>query len=103
MVSGDRLTRADPQYVQISPDGSTAYVADAGAGGVTPIMVSSGTAGTFIPTGSGAYAVGFSPDGSTAWVVNTNANTVTPVTVATGTAGPSVTTGNVPDGVYVTG
>jgi DNA-binding beta-propeller fold protein YncE len=96
-------TGAGPQYVQISPDGMTAYVADFGAGGVTPITLATGTPGTFIPTGSGAYAVGFSPDGMTAWVVDTNVNNVVPVTVATGTAGAPVVVGNVPDGVMVTG
>jgi DNA-binding beta-propeller fold protein YncE len=88
---------SDPQYVQISPDGTTAYVADFGAGGVTPIAVATPAPGTFIPTGSGAYAVGFSPDGTTAWVVDTNVNNV----VATGTPG-AVEVGNVPDGVTVT-
>jgi sugar lactone lactonase YvrE len=94
---------SDPQYVEISPDGQTAYVADFGAGGVTPVTVSSGTPGPFIPTGSGAYAVGFSPDGTTAWVVDTNVSNVVPVAVATGAAAAPVAVGNVPDGVTVTG
>jgi DNA-binding beta-propeller fold protein YncE len=89
--------------VQITPDGATAYVADFGAGGVTPVLTATNTAGAFIPTGSGAYAVGFSRDGSTAWVVDTNANNVVPVTVATGVPGAAVQVGNVPDGVTVTG
>jgi DNA-binding beta-propeller fold protein YncE len=80
-----------------------AYVADFGAGGVTPIATATNAAGAFIPTGSGAYAVGFSPDGTIAGVVNTNANNVTPVTVGTGVAGAAVQVGNVPDGVAVTG
>jgi DNA-binding beta-propeller fold protein YncE len=70
---------------------------------VTPIAVATATPGTFIPTGSGAYGVGFSPDGTTAWVVDTNVNNVVPVTVATGTPGAAVVVGNVPDGVTVTG
>jgi sugar lactone lactonase YvrE len=65
--------------------------------------VSTGAAGTFISTGSGAYAVGFSPDGTTAWVVDTNVNNVVPVTVATSAPGTAVEVGNVPDGVTVTG
>ena len=94
---------AGPQYVQVSPNGQTAYVADSGAGGVTPIDVSTLTAGPFIATGSGAYAVGFSPDGTTAWVADSNVNNVVPITVATGTVGSPVTVGDVPDGVTVTG
>jgi len=94
---------AGPQYVQISPNGAVAYVADFGAGGVTPITVATGTPGAFIPTGSGAYAVGFNPQGTIAWVVDTNVNNVVPVTVATGTPGAAVDVGNVPDGVTVTG
>jgi DNA-binding beta-propeller fold protein YncE len=79
-----------------------AYVADSGAGGVTPIDTATGTAGALIATGSGAYAVGFTPDGSAAWVVDTNTNDVRPVTVATGAVGAPVTVGNVPDGIVVT-
>ncbi len=79
-----------------------AYVADSGAGGVTPINITTVTAGPLIPTGSGAYAVGFTPDGTIAWVVDTNINDVRPVTVATGAVGAPVGVGNVPDGIVVT-
>ena len=77
-------------------------MADFGAGGVTPITAATASAGPLIPTGSGAYAVGFSPDGGVAWVVDTNTNDVVPVTVATGALGAAVKVGNVPDGIVVT-
>jgi YVTN family beta-propeller protein len=55
-----------PQGVAVTPDGSTAYVANVGSDTVSVITVASGTVASTIPVGEGPQGVAFTPDGSTA-------------------------------------
>jgi hyaluronoglucosaminidase len=45
----------------ITPDGTTAYVANTNYGTVTPIDTATNTAGTPIPVGSGPWAIAITP------------------------------------------
>ncbi|HET7017027.1 MAG TPA: serine/threonine-protein kinase [Streptosporangiaceae bacterium] len=85
---------------------STAYVASAGTGTVTPIDVATGHAGTPIRVGDGADAIAITPDGKTAFVANYGSNgsgnTVIPIDVATGHAGSPIRVGNGPDAIAIT-
>jgi DNA-binding beta-propeller fold protein YncE len=56
--------------IAITPDRSTAFVADSGSGSVTPIDLAIRTAGQSISTGKSQNAIAITPDGSTAYVVN---------------------------------
>jgi YVTN family beta-propeller protein len=51
----------DPWWIAITPDGTTAYVANHGTGTVTPISTASNTAGTAIKTGTNPWAVVIAP------------------------------------------
>lgn len=80
----------------------TAYVADSGSGTLTPIEVSSNTAGNPIKVGSGPTAVALTPNGKTLYVANRSSDTVTPIEVATNKPGPEMKVGLEPDAVAIT-
>jgi LPXTG-motif cell wall-anchored protein len=98
-----------PYNVAVSPDGSSVWVTNNGAGTVSRIATSNNTV-TPITVGSDPTGVAVSPDGSSVWVVNsgdrtvsriaTSNNAVTSITVGTGPWGVAVS----PDGssVWVT-
>ena len=92
-----------PDAVAITPDGTSAYVADGFPGGVSPVTVATGTVGSTISGDAGwASAVAITPNGQTAYVTDADTNQVTPITVATNTAGTSIPVGNAPDGIAIT-
>ena len=77
-----------PTAIAVTPDGTTAYLANSGGNTVTPVTLSSNTAGTSITVGSKPPAgLAVTPDGGTVWVADGTGNAVTPITVATNTAG----------------
>jgi YVTN family beta-propeller protein len=97
--------------IAITPDGKTAYVANAGDGTVTPIDLTNNTAGTPIGVGSDPDAIAITPDGKTAYVANGGDGTVTPIDTASNAAGAAIPVGTgasssaaiVPDSVGVVG
>ncbi|HEX4489872.1 MAG TPA: PKD domain-containing protein [Acidimicrobiia bacterium] len=86
----------------ITPDGRTAYVASYAENTVTPVTISTHTAGTPIAVAGGPDAVAISPDGSTVYVAGEDGNIVTPVDTATGTPRAAIPVGAQPGGIVVT-
>jgi YVTN family beta-propeller protein len=91
----------DPDAIAITPDGSTAYVANAGDNTVTPITTSDKTARQAITVGSDPDAIAITPDGKTAYVANAGTGTVTPITVGDDTAVAAIPVGNNPDAIAI--
>ncbi len=79
-----------------------AYVANYGAGTVTPISTGTGTADTPLTVGTHPVAIAVTPNGATAYVANEGSGTVTPIATATNTPGAAVTVGASPDAIAVT-
>jgi DNA-binding beta-propeller fold protein YncE len=88
--------------IAITPDGKTAYVANGGAGSVTPIATATNTAGPPIIVG-GTFVgyVAITPDGKTAYANSGFTTRVTPIDTATNTAGTPITVGFNPDQIVV--
>jgi DNA-binding beta-propeller fold protein YncE len=85
--------------VALAPDGTTAYVVNAGSGifglpgpagsTITPVNLRTGTAGRAVSVGDGPGGIAFAGD-DTAWVSLTLAGQVRPVDLMNGRAGPGV-------------
>ncbi len=86
-----------PVGIAITPDGKTAYVANANSNTVTPIDTATNTAVTPIWPVTNPVGVAITPDGKTAYVTNSASNAVTPIATATNTAGTPIAVGSVPD------
>ncbi|HXZ73875.1 MAG TPA: alkaline phosphatase family protein, partial [Streptosporangiaceae bacterium] len=93
---------ANPQAIAITPDGSTAFVANYGSDTVTPIRTVSRRAGTPIPVGKQPRAIAITPDGRTAYVVNYGSDTVTPINTSTRQAGTPIPVGKQPRAIAIT-
>ena len=81
----DTIAIAGASFIEITPDGATAYVASFGTNTVVPLDVVTGVAGTPIPVGSGPTGLAISPDGSRLYVANTWDGTVSAIDIATNT------------------
>jgi YVTN family beta-propeller protein len=88
--------------VVITPNGRTLYTVNANDNTVTPIRVSTNTAGSAIPVGGFPNSAAITPDGKTLYVGNRNDATVTPIHVRTNTAAPPIPVGNNPAAIVVT-
>ena len=93
---------ANPQAIAITPDGSTAFVANYGSNSVTPIRTVSRRAGAPIPVGKQPWAIAITPDGRTAYVANYGSNTVTPINTSTRQAGAPIPVGRQPRAIAIT-
>jgi YVTN family beta-propeller protein len=93
---------ANPQAIAITPDGSTAFVANYGSNSVTPIRTVSRRAGTPIPVGRQPWAIAITPDGRTAYVANYGSNSVTPIDTSTRRAGAPIPVGRQPRAIAIT-
>jgi YVTN family beta-propeller protein len=91
-----------PSGIAITPDGTTAYVTNAGSNTVTPIAIASNTAGMPIPVGSNPSAIAITSDGKTAYVTNQGSDNVTPIATASNTAGMPIPVGSFPAGIAIT-
>ena len=99
-----------PLGIAITPDGTKAYTANFGTASnfngtgdtVTPITLSTNTAGTPITVGGGPWSIAVTPDSKTVYVGNSNDSTVTPIDVATDTAGTAITGVGVPRSLAIT-
>lgn len=80
----------------------TAYVVNRLGNTVTPIDLSTNTAGAAIPVGAEPTAIAITPDASKAYVANGLGNSVTPIDLATNTAGPAIPVGFYPSSVAIT-
>jgi YVTN family beta-propeller protein len=80
----------------------TAYVANWGAGTVTPINTATNAVGAPIAVGASPAGVAITPDDKTAYVANYGSNTVTPITLATNSAGTPIAVGAAPVGIAIT-
>jgi DNA-binding beta-propeller fold protein YncE len=83
---------SQPAGIAISPDGTTAWVADQGLGAVDPITTATNTPGTPITVGGEPTGIAITPNGATAYVSNQN-GTIDPVDLATRTAGTPISVG----------
>jgi DNA-binding beta-propeller fold protein YncE len=99
-----------PEAIAITPNGRTAYVADAFAATVTPIDLATGFAGTamsvtFTPH-SGISAIAISPGGATAYVAVVVAaqatGLVVPIDLANGTPEAAIPVGSDPVAIAIT-
>jgi YVTN family beta-propeller protein len=93
---------ANPQAIAITPDGSTAFVANYGSNSVTPIRTVSRRAGTPIPVGKKPWSIAITPDGRTAYVANYGSDTVTPINTSTRRAGTPIPVGKQPRAIAIT-
>ena len=84
----------NPDFLAITPDGKTLYVANYlyHGGTVTPIRTATNTALRPIRTGN-PNDIAITPNGKTAYVTNFINGTVTPIRTATNAALPSIKTG----------
>jgi YVTN family beta-propeller protein len=91
-----------PKGIAITPDGTTAYVANYASGTVTPIYVDAGLTGPAIDVGNEPDQIAITPDGATAYVTNFGSDDVTPINTVTGVAGSTIAVGSDPDGIAIT-
>ncbi len=77
---------SEPYSVAITPDGTTAYVADYGSDQIVPVTLATGAVGTPIALGDRPTAIAITPDGHTAYVVS-DSGRIWPVALATRTVG----------------
>jgi hypothetical protein len=74
---------AYPVAIAVTPDGSTAYVVNAGDSTITPITLASDTVGTPISVGADPIAIAITPSGGTAYVLGgSSVGTLTAITLA---------------------
>ncbi len=87
-----------PDFIAITPDGKSAYVANGNyqRGTVTPIRTATNTALPPVKTGRTPVAIAITPDGKTAYVANFDSGTVTPIRTATNTALPPIKPASIP-------
>jgi YVTN family beta-propeller protein len=90
-----------PDFIAMTPDGKTAYVANGFSGTVTPITTATGTPGKPIKVGPQPDFIAITPDGKTAYVASAGTSglclkppcpppipaSVTPISTATNTPG----------------
>jgi YVTN family beta-propeller protein len=95
---------SNPYAIAITPDGKTAYVANANSGTVTPIATATNTPGKPINVGlPGPEAIAITPDGKTAYVLSGIARAmVTPIDLATNTPGKPINVGQFPGTIAIT-
>jgi hypothetical protein len=92
----------NPVSIAVTPNGTTAYVANYDDDTVTPIATGSGTPGTPISVGIDPKMVAVTPDGSTVEALNFGDGTVTPIATSTNSPGTPVGAGNDPWALAIT-
>ncbi|HUN32991.1 MAG TPA: alkaline phosphatase family protein [Trebonia sp.] len=85
-----------------APGHPVAWVANYGSDTVTPVDLTTRTAGRAIQVGSEPRAVAATPDGSRVYVANSGGDTVTPISASTGQPGTPIVTGRAPWAVAMT-
>ena len=92
---------SEPDGIAITPNGTTAYVAEYGQDSVVPINLATNTAGKPISVGHLPRGVAVTPNGAMVYVTNIGATTVTPITTATNKAGKPIQVGNGPIAIVI--
>jgi hypothetical protein len=92
---------ANPQAIAITPDGSTAFVANYGSNSVTPISTAAGRPGPAVPVGQAPNSLAVTPGSTKVFVVGGDSDTVTAITAATGRAGRGIPVGYSPAAVAI--
>jgi len=92
---------ANPQAIAITPDGSTAFVANYGSNTVTPISTAAGRPGPAVPVGQAPNSLAVTPGSTKVFVVGGDSDTVTAITAATGRAGRGIPVGYSPAAVAI--
>jgi YVTN family beta-propeller protein len=92
----------DPAAIAITPDGTTAWVADSTIGIVTPITLATGAVGSPVIVGSHPSQIAITPDGTRAYVTNNGSGTVTPLYLVTKTVGAAISVGANPYAIAIT-
>src|SRR2546426_611847 len=87
--------------IAITPDGTTAYVANPVSNTVVPISLATNTPGAPIAAGTSPHGIAITPDGKTAYVTSPAASTVTPIATATNAAGPPIAVGSSPHAIAI--
>ena len=94
--------------MEITPDGTHAYVANSGDSTVSVIDTATGMVSSTIPVGIGPFGVAFTPDGTHAYVANYTDATVSVIDSATGVVSATIPVGmgaigvaTTPDGKHV--
>jgi YVTN family beta-propeller protein len=86
-----------PDYMAITPDGKTLYVAAINSGTVTPIDIATNTADPFLQVGFDPFDIAITPDSATAYVVRGgNIPAVLPIATATDAVGPPIAAYGIP-------
>ncbi|MGP8160744.1 MAG: YncE family protein [Candidatus Dormibacteria bacterium] len=102
------LVDPSPAAIAITPDGGTAYVADADTATLTPVDLATGAVGTAIQVASDSSlsAVAISPDGATAYLTVDPSvgvtGSVVPITLAGGEVGTPIPVGADPVAIAIT-
>jgi YVTN family beta-propeller protein len=73
----------DPVNIAITPDGATAYVANAGAKTVSAINTATNSVVATIAVGTAPSDISITPDGTQAYVTNAGSNTVSVINTST--------------------
>jgi 40-residue YVTN family beta-propeller repeat len=93
----------DPYGIAITPDGTTAYVADNKDNKVYVIDTSTKQVKTSIPVGNSPYGIAITPDGTKVYVANSKDNTVSIIDTAKNNAMTTVSGFNAPFGIAIFG
>lgn len=80
----------------ITPNGATAYVANAGAKAVSAINTATQSVVATVAVGADPVDVSITPDGSQAYVTNAGSNTVSVINTGTNAVTTTVTVGSNP-------
>ncbi len=97
--------------IAITPDGTTAYVANHGDGTVTPLRLAPPALAADHPllpdapitVGKHPWAIAITRDGKTAYVANYGDGTITPVNLASGVPAPPIAAGKRPWAIAIIG
>jgi YVTN family beta-propeller protein len=89
----DRWRRPDPVHVAISPDGTRAYVTNAGSDNVSVINTATHAVKATVKVGRNPLDVAVTPDGAKAYVTNAGSNSVSVIDTSTNAVSATVPVG----------
>ena len=92
----------DPAAVAITPDGSTAWIANYSENTVTPVVLATGAVGKAITVENNPDDIAITPDGAKAYVTNFGSDTVSVIDLSTNTVIASIPVGTLPDAIVIT-
>ncbi len=92
----------DPAAVAITPDGSTAWIANYSENTVTPVVLATGAVGKAITVGNNPDDIAITPDGAEAYVTNFGSDTVSVIDLSTKTVFATIPVGTLPNAIVIT-